>query len=268
MTVEFRLPAAWRWILAALASAGAFFAALWLSLFVFFFSPPFPRSLAEPTAGFFMGSIIVLTGSIAAPRCRLTAAVVLFVFGVLPLVVLMDFHYISALVGGLISVAFVAWWFDPHRSARATRRAKIGASLAFFAFIFLVYSRYVDMPARTDQLPSELNHALGTNASRVSGFYEYDLGGFIDAQWLWRIDAKPDIVALIVAELGLQRTNTVPQRFWRMPPHYWPRSMPASAEAFQSEWFVANDRGRDGNHFFLLQDKSQDRTFVWFKSNF
>jgi hypothetical protein len=72
----------------------------------------------------------------------------------------------------------------------------------------------------------------------------------------------------IVTGLGLQSTKAVPQRFWKMPPHYWPHTMPPGAEAFQSQSFLASGRGHDGDHYFLLHDKTQHRAFVWFKSNF
>jgi hypothetical protein len=267
MTRAFWIHEFWRWILAPCASVLAFFGALYFSLFVLFFGP-FPRSLAEPTAGFIMSSLIVLAGSFVAPRHRVVTAIILCLVGILSAIFFLSFHAIGASVGGLIAVAFVAWWFHPRRTVRSTSWVAIGAGAALFAFIGLVYARYVDRPARPEQLPVELTHALGTNASRVTAFYRYDLGGFIDHQWLWRIDAKPDAVALIITGLSLQSTNAVPQRFWRMPPHYWPRSMPPGAEAFQSQSFFADRRGHDGAHYFLLHDKTQQRAFVWFKSNF
>ena len=144
----------------------------------------------------------------------------------------------------------------------------VAVGVACLAFLSLVYARHVDRPARPQQLPLELIYALGTNASGVAAFYRYDLGGFIDHEWLWRIDAKPDSVALVVSSLKLQSTDAVPPQFWRMPSHYWPRSMPPGGEAFQSLAFSANSRGPDGEHYLLVHDKSQDRAFVWLKSNF
>ena len=117
-------------------------------------------------------------------------------------------------------------------------------------------------------MPLELIDTLGAKASGVAAFYRYDLGGFIDHAWLWRIDAKPDIVALVVSSLRLQSTNAVPPQFWRMPPYYWPRAMPPDGEAFQSLAFSADSRGPDGEHYFLVHDKTQDRAFIWLKSNF
>jgi hypothetical protein len=90
--------------------------------------------------------------------------------------------------GGVAAIAFVAWWCHPRRRARATWWVALGTCGACFAVIGLVYARYVDRAARLEPLPAELSHALGMNASHVMAFYGYDLGGFIDHEWLWRID--------------------------------------------------------------------------------
>jgi hypothetical protein len=257
----------WRWVFAVAAVAVAFFGVLYFSLFVLLFGP-FPKDLAEPTAGFLMGSLIVLVGTVLAPRHRFVTAMVLLVLGTLLGALLLSFHVLGLVAGGLVAVAFVACWFHPRRTARSAVSMGAAACAACLAFAVLVYARHVDRPARPDQLPSELADVLGTHASRLTTFYRYDLGGFIDHQWLWRIDAMPDVVALVVSGLGLRSTNAVPQRFWRMPPHYWPRAMPVSGEAFQSPAFSADSRGPDGSHYFLLYDKAHGSAYVWVKSNF
>ena len=117
-------------------------------------------------------------------------------------------------------------------------------------------------------MPFELTRAVGTNVSGISAFYTYDRGGFIDREWLWRIDANPETIARTVTGLGLHPSTIAPPAFWRMPPHYWPRSMPPNSEMFQSPAFVAETRGPDGPHYYMVYDKAQQRAFVWFKSNF
>ncbi len=267
MTRAFWFMEIWQWMLAAVAAVVAFFGVLYFSLFVLFFGP-FPKDLAEPTAGFLMGSLLVLAGSLLAPRHRFLSAICLFVLSTALTIWLLRFHAVGALAGGLFAVAFVAWWIHPRRTRRSTVGVGVAVGAACLAFLSLVYARYVDWPARPEPLPPELSYALGTNASGVAAFYRYDLGGFIDHEWLWRIDAKPDIVALVVGDLRLRSTNAVPPQFWRMPPHYWPRSLPAGAEAFHSPAFLADNRGPDGEHYLLVHDKTQDRAFVWVKSNF
>jgi hypothetical protein len=256
-----------RWILAAAAVGVVFFVTLYFSVFVLMFGA-FPKDLADPTAGFLMGLLVVLTGSLLAPRHRFITAVVLLVSNTVLTTVLVGFHFWGTLAGGVLAVAFVAWWFHSRRTPRSIIWVGISACVAFFVFIGVVYARFVDRPARPDALSPQLVHALGTNASLVTAFYRYDLGGFIDHEWLWRIDAKPEAVALVVSSLGLRSTNAVPRDFWRMPPHYWPRSMPANGEAFQSPMFSADSRGPDGAHYFLIHDKTHNQAFVWVKDNF
>ncbi len=267
MTNAFSMRELGRWILVAAAVVVAFFSALYFSLFVLMFGP-FPKDLAEPAAGFTMGLLIVLSGSVLAPRHRLVTALVLLVFGTAFPTALMRFHFLGTLAGGVVAVAFIAGWFHLRRTARSTAWVIVSACVAFLTLIGVVYARYVDRPAHPEELSPDLVHVLGTNASLVTAFYRYDRGGFIDHEWLWRIDAKPETVALVVSGLRLRSTNAVPRDFWRMPPHYWPRSMPSDGEAFQSPMFSGDSRGPDGAHYFLVHDKAQSRAFAWVKDNF
>jgi hypothetical protein len=175
---------------------------------------------------------------------------------------------IGSVVGGLFAVGFVAWWFHPNRTRRSTARVSLTIGATCLAFLGLVYLRYVDMPARPAELPPELVETLGANVARAAAFHRYDLGGFIDHEWLWRVDAPPDIVTLVISGLKMHKTDSVPPQLWRMPPYYWPRSMPPGGEAFESSGFSAENRGRDGEHYFLVHDKTQNKAFVWLKSNF
>jgi hypothetical protein len=257
----------YRWLLAAGAVVVAFYAAVYLRLFAMMFGP-FPKDLAEPTAGFTMGLLIVLAGSLLAPRQRLAVALLLAVVGTALVTPLMRLHLLGTLAGAIVAVAFVAWWFRPQRTRRSTLWVGIGVCAAFLTFIGLAYARFTDRFAHPEALSPELAHTLGTNASLVTAFYRYDRGGFIDHEWLWRIDAKPEGMAMVVSRLGLRSTNTVPQGFWRMSPYYWPRSMPAGGEAFQSPMFSGDSRGPDGAQYFLVHDKAQNRAFVWVRDNF
>jgi len=254
-------------MLSVAAVVVAFFTVLYFSLFILFFGP-FPKDMAEPTAGFLMGSALVLAGSLPAPRRQCISAVVIFVPATAVVGWVFNFHVIGSVVGGLFAVGFVAWWFHPNRTRRSTARVSLTIGATCLAFLGLVYLRYVDMPARPAELPPELVETLGANVARVAAFHRYDLGGFIDHEWLWRVDAPPDIVTLVISGLKMHKTDSVPPQLWRMPPYYWPRSMPPGGEAFESSGFSAENRGRDGEHYFLVHDKTQNKAFVWLKSNF
>lgn len=258
----------WRWLLAVAAVLVAIYAALSLGTLILFFGQ-YPKDLAEPTAGFLLSSLLVVAGSLLVPRYRIPTAVILFLLAASQGVLSWSWPYLlGALAGGLVGGAFVAWWFHPRRTARSTLWVSLTACALVLVFIGLVYVLYADWLERPEPPAPDLTYALGTNASGISAFYSYDLGGIIDHEWLWRIDAKPDVIALVVRNFGMLDADAVPQEFWRMPPHYWPRSMPAGGEAFQSPMFPVDSRGQDGAHYFLLHDKAQGRAFVWFKDNF
>ncbi len=241
--------------------------ALYIILFVFVFGP-FPKDLAEPTAGFLMAASIVLAGAFVAPRWRLAVALVLCAATTLATVWFIKLTIVTASAGGLAAVMFIAFWFGSGRSPASTRWMAIALGGGALAFLGLVELRHLDWPAWPDDLPRELRETLGVEDARAVTFYAYDLGGFIDRQWLWRIDATPNHIAQVIAGLKLRRTDAVPPSFLRMAPHYWPRSLPTGAEAFQSIGFTAGGRGQDGAYYFLLYDKAHDRAFVWFKNNF
>jgi hypothetical protein len=267
MTNAFSIRELFRWLLAAGAVVVAFYAALYFSLFALMFGP-FPKGLVAPTAGFTTGLLIVLSGSLLAPRQHLAVALVLCVAGTALTTEPIGVHLLCTLVGGIVAVVFVAWWFHPQRTRRSALWVGIGACASCFVFIGVLFARFVDWPANPETLPPELVDDLGTSTSLVTAFYRYDHGGFLDHEWLWRIDATPEAMTLVVGSLGLHSTKAVPRDFWRMPPHYWPRSMPAGGEAFQSRMFPGDSRGQDGLHYFLVHDKTQSRAFVWVKDNF
>lgn len=260
-----RITDRWRWILVPCASIVAFYIALSINILLLF--SPFPRPLLEPVAGFIMPLLIILTGSLVAPSHRAAVSAFLCV-GALTATLRFHLHPVGACTGAAAAVAFVAWWLHPRRANQMTRRVAIGAAVLFVAFIVLVYAYHSGRLDRSDALPPALSHVLGTNAARITAFYLHDLGGFLDSQSLWRIDARPDVVELVIKGLNLQVTQRVPPRFWRMPPHYWLRSMSTNAEAFQSRFFAGEPRGPDGSHYFLLHDRTQERAFVWVKDNF
>jgi hypothetical protein len=86
-----------------------------------------------------------------------------------------------------------------------------------------------DWPVWRDELPEPLLQATGGDPGAIERFHSCYLGGFIDHDWLWRIDARPEVLQAIAPKLGLSETASAPPEFWDMPPHYWPRSLPPKA---------------------------------------
>lgn len=148
-------------------------------------------------------------------------------------------------------------------------RFAIGLICAALASLGAVgYAYYVDWPERVDEVPHEVRCALGSNVDRIRAFYRYDLGGFIDSESLWRVDADSETIRLLAEGLKLKSADAIPNEFLRMPPHYWPRVFDSTWKAFSSPGFKADARGGDGQYYFMLVDGSRQMAFVWYKDNF
>ena len=256
-----------RWLLVVAGVAAAFWLSLYVALFGLFFGP-FPKDLVEPTASFLTAFLVVATGGLLAPHHRPIVSLVLMGPGVVLATWLTSLPDVPAVAGALSGAALVAWAVWPVRPRRATVAGAILGGGVVLAFSALVVARYVDWPARSDDLPIEAREALGAEVAQVTDFFVYELGGFIDREFLWRCDAPASAVARLAAGLGLERVDAAPPEFWRMPPHYWPPVLPTGAELFQSRGFSATDRGPDGSHYFLVHDPARGRAYVWVKANF
>jgi hypothetical protein len=256
----------WRWLLVPVAATVAFVAVLYFNLFAIVLGP-FPRDLADPTAGALAGSVIVLAGALAAPRWRPVVGLAVAVCAIVLNRGLQLFWPVPVAVAAVSAAGFVAWLDSPRRTPRATRVAKIAGWAAVLGFLGLVGARYVDLPAWADATPVELEGAWPAGA-HLPAIYVYDLGGFIDREWLWRLDGDAGSVARVASVLSLERVAEVPPRFWTMPPYYWPRAMPEGAVAYSSRSFDAVNRGQDGSYYFLVHDARANRAYVWYKFNF
>lgn len=257
------------WTVSAAAAGCALWVGLYLNLFLLLFGP-FPKDLAPATGSFATIALVVVAGSAWAPRRRTAVAAALAMLAVTTLMAgaTVVTHAGGALAGAVAGTAW-RWWRGrptPSRMERSLGHAAVVVLAIGFGGV--VYARYVDRPARPDPLPAELSAALGPDAAGVGAFFAYDLGGFIDRQWLWRLDATPATIDRLVSAFTLAPTTPVPDRFWRMPPHYWPRGATPSQRAYRSPRFSGEDRGPDGDHYFLLHDLAEGRAFLWVKNNF
>lgn len=126
-------------------------------------------------------------------------------------------------------------------------------------------SRLLDFPAFQD--PDEDGAPDFVDSSSVR-FYSYSLGGFIDEESLWRIDGDRATIESVLDGLGLAKTDTIPDGFWRLCPYYWPKEGFGGAEAYRSPFFEAGERGPDGEHYFAVHDPAKGRAYIWVKDNF
>jgi hypothetical protein len=147
-----------------------------------------------------------------------------------------------------------------------------GAVLAIAGITFLFWVLTLgDAPYFQSEAPQPLEprlvRLLGQATNNVT-FRRYDLGGFIDHEWLWSFNIDSNRLQTIVHGLDLQPAASVPARFWQMPSSYWPRSVTPGTQAFQSDKFPGTERGPDGTYYFLVFQQPESRCFVWVKDNF
>lgn len=133
------------------------------------------------------------------------------------------------------------------------------------AGVLFCLSRFFDFPAIQDKHAYGIDGHLDPAKTR---FYSYSLGGFIDEEYLWRIDGDRAAIESALSGLGLQKTDSIPNAFWRMRPYYWPKREFGGAEAYRSQFFDASGRGADGLHYFAVYDPTNNRAYVWVKDNF
>lgn len=124
---------------------------------------------------------------------------------------------------------------------------------------------HFDFPAVADAPPWPIAKVLeGTSVH----CYVYPLGGFIDKDFLWRIDGTEASIASVIRALDMKPSATIPKAFWSRPPYYWPQAQRNGMIAYRSSGFADDNRGDDGEHFFLIHDTDTNRAYVWFRDNF
>jgi hypothetical protein len=136
--------------------------------------------------------------------------------------------------------------------------AALGLAIAF-------YLAHIDWPASPDAIPPQLERVLDAREVTV---HTYDLGGFIDTQYLWRIAAERRVLGRIIQHLGLMPVGSAPRSFWSHPPSWRPARKQAGVRFYKSPQFDADNRGSDGDHYFAMHDEREGVLYVWFKQNF
>jgi hypothetical protein len=132
------------------------------------------------------------------------------------------------------------------------------------AFVALMGVTFVDWPSWPDAVPDPLLQATGGHRGAIEKFHYYYLGGFIDHEWLWRIDARPEVLQSLAQKLGLSKAVSAPPNFWLMPPYYWPRKLPPGAQLYATPGF---SRGA-GDQYFMFVDAQRGLAVVWVKQLF
>jgi hypothetical protein len=145
------------------------------------------------------------------------------------------------------------------------KRLRLAVLVVLAAGVLVLLSRLLDFPAFQDPYVYGIEGLLDPARTK---FYSYSLGGYIDEESLWRIDGDRVAIEAAISGLGLQRTDSIPQEFWRFLPYYWPKKRFSGAVAYRSPFFEGSQRGQDGLHYFAVHDPASNRAYVWVKDNF
>lgn len=254
------------WLRPLVAAAVVFGIGLYLGLALVLFGGR-PRASVEPAAAFAIVFTTAFTAGRLAPRARFHAAVAAaglasaIGHGV-------ALSLVGSTAGALAAIGIAAGWaIDGELAVGLRRGLRIAGLATFIGFAGFVYGRHVDWPAQPDPLPPMLRELLGRDGDRITAYYETDLGGFLDREFLWRIEADESTLDRLVDRLAVAPVAEAPAAFFRMPPRDWLRALPPAGQAYASPGFRSGSRGGDGDHFFLVRDRA-GHAFVWVKSNF
>lgn len=226
---------------------------------------PFPLHLNIAIGGALAAALAIAAVAAVAPRSQRLQFVMWTAILSSATEVVMVYFYREAPAGALpaaAGTAAAAVWLAPASTA-LLRRSGIVLSVGY---VMLLSACFLDWPSIPNEVPYQL--ATIVDSKSVNRFCSYPLTSFIDSEWLWRIDARPEVLDSIATKSGMTTCATIPNAFWRMPPYYWPRAIPTGGQVYCTPSFPAHGRGSDGWHFIMAVDVNRSRAFVWFKNNF
>jgi hypothetical protein len=116
------------------------------------------------------------------------------------------------------------------------------------------------------QWPGPLQHLL-VQASEAQINVEpvrvYCIHDFIDRYYFWRMDASPELVALMVSEWGLRPgTQSDVDRFWQCWPSHWETPNGHGPQKCLANW------GNKSDNFIVMVDGSSAVVHVYYWWNF
>lgn len=249
----------------------AFIVSLPCSAYLFFFGLvgyPLPPNANFALSAFLGSALSILLVFLAAPvshrrKAVLWAAAVMLILWITATILLSRDLLLSTFIAAVGVFGFTLWLMPKSGDVKRARQ-RLPASTVLAAFGTLLAASFFDWPAWPDELPDPLMAVTDGRGGVINKFHRYSLGGFVDSESLWRIDAKPEVLEAIAAKLGMRTANTTPTAFWKMPPYYWPRSLPPGARLYSSPLFPAGA----GDSYFMLVDGKRGRGLVWVKSKF
>lgn len=163
-------------------------------------------------------------------------------------------------------------------SGRPKSPLKTWPLVGFVVFSFLVAipllifcSRYFDVPAARGLTENDVRRLHSMAIDDFPNAYRYQfLGGFLDDAYLYRFDAKPDVINRLITAWDLKPIDKITDlsRLWKQPPLWWAPGSASQCDVFLSPGFRLDTRGADGDHQLMIHNKQADMVYLWIKANF
>lgn len=256
----------WRWLAFAVTAIGFFMGALtflWWSLFSGIRYDNIALALLIGSLCFSLPTALAAV----APAGRGWIAWITFcfvcaaaMFGMSPLSLT---FVLSALVGVgcAILLASVKQLPFGHTLSRGKLLA-IGAAVVNVIALGGGLLRYLDIPAFTDTLPSDISEMLPKGAGQPTKVNVYELGGFLDSAYLVRIDAPPATLTALGRKIGKSSTKSPGGKFFSFAPYWWPKSMPKGGKVYRTVEQEFTTYPGDGEYLTMLVDPSGTRAWI------
>ena len=152
------------------------------------------------------------------------------------------------------------------------KKQLIYLAVAYLMFVTAVFIlRLIDLPPLSIKRKVAIEYTIEQSGIPVYEVKKYDLGGFIDREYLWKGRVESHDWQNMINKLNLgeiQRIEEVPRRFFRMPPYWWNASKKGEVKFYKSEYFRPHQRGGDGVHYLCMYDEESHFLYVWIKDNF
>ena len=256
----------WRWLAFAVTAIVLFMGALtflWWALFSGIRYDNIALALLIGSLCFCVPTALAAV----APAGRSWIAVITFcvvcaaaMFGMSPLSVI---FVLSAIVGGGCAILLASIKRLPfgHSLSRGKLLA-IGAAVVNVIALGGGLLRYLDIPAFTDTLPSDISEMLPKNAGKPTKVNVYELGGFLDSAYLVRIDAPQATLTALGRKIGKSSTKSPGAKFFSFAPYWWPKSMPKGGKVYRTVDQEFTTYPGDGEFLTMLVDPSGSRAWI------
>ena len=256
----------WRWLAFAVTAIVLFMGALtflWWALFSGIRYDNIALALLIGSLCFCVPTALAAV----APAGRSWIAVITFcvvcaaaMFGMSPLSVI---FVLSAIVGGGCAILLASIKRLPfgHSLSRGKLLA-IGAAVVNVIGLGGGLLRYLDIPAFTDTIPSDISEMLPKGAGKPTKVNVYELGGFLDSAYLVRIDAPQATLTALGRKIGKSSTKSPGGKFFSFAPYWWPKSMPKGGKVYRTVDQEFTTYPGDGEFVTMLVDPSGSRAWI------